>query len=86
MEKVQNISKQIDIRGRLGDEALEELDKYLENAILAGLDSVHIIHGKGTGALRKVVRGYLRGHPYVKSIRDGHLEEGGQGITVAELR
>ncbi|WP_054696539.1 endonuclease MutS2 [Syntrophomonas palmitatica] len=86
LEKARHISKEIDIRGKLVDEAIEELDKYLDDANLVGLDSVRIIHGKGTGALRKGVREYLRDHRYVKSFRDGLLEEGGHGVTVAELR
>jgi len=86
LEKAKYISKEIDLRGKLAEEAIEEIDKYLDDAALIGLDSVRIIHGKGTGALRKAVRSYLHGHHHVKSIRDGHLEEGGYGVTVVELR
>jgi len=62
------------------------IDRYLEDANLAGLDSVRIIHGKGTGALRKAVRNYLKDHRYVVDFRDGLREEGGHGVTVAQLK
>lgn len=84
-EKARNISKEIDVRGLLADDALLEIDKYLDDANLAGLDSVRIIHGKGTGALRNAVRNYLQDHRYIKNFRDGLREEGGFGVTVADL-
>lgn len=86
LEKVKHISKEIDLRGKKAEEALELIERYLEDAHLVNLDSVRIIHGKGTGALRLAVRDYLRGHYYVKSYRDGLLEEGGHGVTVVELK
>lgn len=86
LEKARHISKEIDVRGKLSEDALLEIDKYLEDANLVGLDSVRIIHGKGTGALRKAVRNYLRDHMYVKSFRDGLREEGGFGVTVIEFK
>ncbi len=85
LEKAQKISREIDVRGKLAEEALEEVDRYLEDANLVGLDKVRIIHGKGTGALRKAIRGFLSDHGYVKSFRDGMREEGGHGVTVIEL-
>ncbi|MEN6351292.1 MAG: endonuclease MutS2 [Syntrophomonas sp.] len=85
LEKARHISKELDIRGQLSAEALMIVDKYLEDANLVGLESVRIIHGKGTGALRAAVRNYLSGHPYVKTFRDGIREEGGFGVTVVEL-
>ncbi|HWP97058.1 MAG TPA: endonuclease MutS2 [Syntrophomonadaceae bacterium] len=86
LEKAQKISREIDVRGKLAEEALLEVDRYLEDANLVGLTSVRIIHGKGTGALRKAIRSYLSDHNYVKEFRDGFREEGGHGVTVVELR
>jgi DNA mismatch repair protein MutS2 len=85
LEKAKNISKEIDVRGRTGEEALLEIDRYLDDANLVGLDSVRIIHGKGTGALRTAVRGYLQENRYVKNFRDGLPEEGGFGVTIVQL-
>jgi len=67
------------------DEALLKLDKYLNDAFMAGLYQVRIIHGKGTGTLRQVVREELVKHPLVKSYRHGGYGEGGAGVTVVEL-
>ena len=86
LDKAKHISKEIDLRGKNSEEALEQIERYLEDAHLANVDSVRIIHGKGTGALRLAVRNYLNGHYYVKSFRDGYLEEGGHGVTVVELK
>ncbi len=86
LEKAQNISKEIDVRGLLAEDALLIVDRYLEDANLAGLDSVRVIHGKGTGALRKAVRSYLKDHHYVVNFRDGFREEGGFGVTVIQLK
>jgi len=86
LEKTQQISPQIDLRGKYAEDAIEELDKYLEDANLAGLDWIRIVHGKGTGALRAAVRNYLKGHRYVMDFRDGSREEGGYGATVVSLK
>ncbi len=86
LEKVQHISPEIDLRGKYTEDAIEELDKYLEDANLAGLDKVRVIHGKGTGALRTAIRSYLKGHRYIEEFRDGLREEGGYGVTVISLR
>lgn len=83
--KVQQISREIDIRGTTVMEAEELLNKYIDDAILAGLAEVRIIHGKGTGALRKGIRNYLTEHPHIKDIRFGDMNEGGDGVTVAQL-
>jgi DNA mismatch repair protein MutS2 len=76
---------ELDLRGRSSDDALSELDRYLESAYLAGLPWVRIIHGKGTGKLRLAVRDALRQHPHVKSFEGGGEQEGGEGVTVAKL-
>ena len=72
--------------GRTTDEARDLVEKYLDDAFMSGLASVRLVHGKGTGALRKSVRGLLESHPLVESFRDGEPFEGGAGATVAALR
>ncbi len=67
------------------EEALWRLDQYLYDAFMAGLPSVRIVHGKGTGKLRRAVRESLDKHPLVKSCRLGDYGEGGYGVTVVEL-
>ena len=67
------------------DEALPKLDQYLHDAFMAGLIQVRVIHGKGTGTLRQMVRQQLAGHPLVKSCRPGDYGEGGEGVTIVEL-
>jgi DNA mismatch repair protein MutS2 len=67
------------------DEALPRLDKYLNDAFMAGLTTVSIIHGKGTGTLRNAVREQLAHHPLIKSYRPADYGEGGEGVTIAEL-
>lgn len=84
--KAQNVSRQIDIRGMLVDEAEGVVAKFLDDALLAGLSQVLVIHGKGTGALRKGIRAYLKGHRSVQDISVGELNEGGDGATVVQLR
>lgn len=84
--KTINIKSELDLRGLMVDEGLLELDKYLDDAVLSGLDSVRIIHGKGTGALRSAVQEYLKHHRHVKSYRRGEFGEGDLGVTVAELK
>jgi DNA mismatch repair protein MutS2 len=76
---------ELDLRGQTAEEALSELDRYLESAYLAGLPWVRIIHGKGTGKLRLAVRDALQHHPHVKSFETGGDKEGGEGVTVAKL-
>jgi len=76
---------EIDLRGQRADEALDALERYLDSAYLTGLPFVRIIHGKGTGRLREVVRQVLQGHPHVRSFEGGGEKEGGEGVTVAKL-
>ena len=73
------------IRRLTVDEALLELDQYLNDAFMAGLYEVRVVHGKGAGILRQAVRRQLARHPLVKSYRPGGYGEGGGGITVVEL-
>jgi DNA mismatch repair protein MutS2 len=83
--KASMISSELDLRGLTVDEALDKVDKYLDDALLAGLSRCRIIHGKGTGALRSAIRTQLETHPQVKAYRWGGPAEGGDGVTVAEL-
>jgi DNA mismatch repair protein MutS2 len=79
------VSPRLDLRGERVEAALEQLDAYLDEALLAGLDNVVILHGTGTGALRRAVRERLAEHPRVRGTRSGRREEGGDQATVAEL-
>ena len=79
-------SSEVDLRGMMVDEALASLDIFLDNALLAHLETVRIIHGKGTGAVRAAVREHLKRSRYIKSFRPGRYGEGEDGVTVAELR
>ena len=81
-----DISPEIHLRGMTGEEALEALDKYLDKASISGLNQVYVIHGKGTGALRKILTAYLQKHPVVESIRLGDWNEGGSGVTIVKLK
>jgi len=81
-----SVSPELDLRGMSADEALALLDNYLDSAYLANLESVRIIHGKGTGVLRSAVQDELRRSKYVKSFRIGAYGEGDSGVTIAEFR
>jgi len=76
---------ELHLRGMTVEEALPELESYLDNAYLAGLPWVRIVHGKGTGVLRRVVREALRGHPLVARYHTAELNEGGDGVTIVHL-
>ena len=76
---------ELDIRGQASEDALDTLDRYLDQASLAGLPYVRIIHGKGTGVLRQVVRDALRQNSHVTSFEEGGPKEGGEGVTVAKI-
>jgi DNA mismatch repair protein MutS2 len=79
------IARRLDLRGERVEAALERLAAYLDEALVAGLDEAVIVHGAGTGALRRSIREYLADHPRVRSTRPGRRDEGGDGATVAEL-
>ncbi len=81
-----SVKPEVDLRGLASDEAEYVLSSYLDTAFLAKLNTVTIIHGKGTGVLRKSVHAYLRTHPHIKSFRLGVYGEGEDGVTIAELR
>lgn len=80
------VKSEIDLRGMLADEAVLAADKYLDEAAMAHLESVNIIHGKGTGALRSAIHDMLRHHPHARSFRLGRYGEGDFGVTVVEIR
>lgn len=84
--KSQFISPEVDLRGMLVEEAIQKTDKYLDDAYLAGISPVTIIHGKGTGALRSAIQEHLRKHQHVKSYRIGQYGEGEAGVTIVELK
>jgi DNA mismatch repair protein MutS2 len=86
MQRPESPGIELDLRGQRADDALDTLDRYLERAYLAGLPWVRIIHGKGTGKLRQVVREALSQHPHIQSFEPGKRGEGGDGVTVAKLR
>ncbi|EHF3589252.1 endonuclease MutS2 [Listeria innocua] len=77
---------ELDLRGERYEDAIQKVDKYLDEALLAGYPQVAIIHGKGTGALRTGVTEYLKNHRMVKSIRFGAAAEGGNGVTIVEFK
>jgi DNA mismatch repair protein MutS2 len=81
-----SVASELMLIGRTTDEARDLVEKYLDDAFMAGMANVRLVHGKGTGALRKAVRGVLSDHPLVDSYRDGQPSEGGSGATVAALR
>jgi len=82
----QHTSTELDIRGERYEEALNRLEIYIDRVLLSGYSQVSIIHGKGTGALRKGVQQYVQSHPNIASYRDGKANEGGTGVTIIELQ
>ena len=86
MSKSASVSTEINLLGKTVYEAIMELDKYLDDAYIAHLPSVRIVHGKGTGALRKGVHNYLRRQKHVKSYRLGEFGEGDAGVTIVEFK
>jgi DNA mismatch repair protein MutS2 len=85
LEDRPSVGTELDIRGFRVEEALEELDSYLDNAAMYGMSSVRVIHGKGTGALRAAIRDQLVHHPLVKTFTLAPPQEGGDGVTVIKL-
>jgi DNA mismatch repair protein MutS2 len=80
-----NVARELDIRGQNGEDGILEVDRYLDEAMMAGLTEVNIIHGKGTGKLRSAIQDHLRHHPHVKSYRLGRFGEGEDGVTIVTL-
>ncbi|MGL4800183.1 MAG: endonuclease MutS2 [Cellulosilyticaceae bacterium] len=86
ISKTANIRTDVDVRGLMVDEALPVVDKYLDDAYLAGLKQATIIHGKGTGALRAAISQMLKRHPHIATFRPGTYGEGEMGVTVVEIK
>jgi DNA mismatch repair protein MutS2 len=86
MQARANISSEVKLLGMRAEEALSRLDEYVDTACVAGLSPFRVVHGKGTGALKRVVWEYLQGHPNVSGYHHPREEEGGSGVTVVELR
>lgn len=86
VQKAAAISTELDLRGQMPEEALNSTSKYLDDAYLSGLKQATIIHGKGSGVLRKAVQDYLKKNPYVKSYRIGEFNEGDSGVTIVEMK
>jgi DNA mismatch repair protein MutS2 len=83
--EVESPGVEVSLRGLRADDALDKLEKYIDRAYMAGLPYVRIVHGKGTGTLRKLARDLLREHPLVAEIREAEPHEGGEGVTIAAL-
>ena len=81
-----NISMSINLTGMTVEEGIAELDQYLDDAFVSGLQQVTVIHGRGTGALRSGLHNYLRKHPHVESFRLGKYGEGEAGVTIVTLK
>ncbi len=81
----QPVSSEIHLRRLTVDEALFQLDRYLNDAFMSGLASIRVVHGKGTGTLRQAIGESLKDHPLVKSYRPGEYGEGGAGVTIVDL-
>ena len=84
-EKKLNFKQDIDVRGMRGDEALQAVTYFVDDAILVGMSRVRILHGTGTGILRTLIRQYLQTIPGVRHFADEHIQLGGAGITVVDL-
>ena len=84
--KANTVSGELDIHGLRAAEAADEVRKYLDNAVLAGLPSVRILHGRGTGALRQIVHEALQEYPYIANYQYAPFDEGGEGVTVATFK
>ncbi|HEY6837563.1 MAG TPA: Smr/MutS family protein, partial [Geobacteraceae bacterium] len=84
--QVEESSESINLIGLRVEEAVQRLEKFLDHASLTGTGTLRVVHGKGTGALRRGIRDYLAGHPLVAEFRGGEDYEGGEGVTVVTLR
>jgi DNA mismatch repair protein MutS2 len=85
-ERKLQFSPRLDVRGLRPTEAIEEVEDFIDNALMIGVNGVTILHGKGTGALKQEIRRYLRGIPSVESAVDDHADRGGAGITVVTFK
>ncbi|MEQ8239765.1 MAG: Smr/MutS family protein [Cyclobacteriaceae bacterium] len=86
VDKMSRFSGEIDVRGMRAEEALTKVDAYVDNALLLGTDSVRLLHGKGYGILKEVLRNHLKSHPSIATLNDEHIDYGGAGITVVTFK
>ncbi len=86
LKRRENFVPEIHLRGQRVEPALIELDKYIDDAIAAGVEQVRIVHGKGTGVMRQAVAQYLKSHKGISSFRLGEQGEGGHGVTIAYIK
>jgi DNA mismatch repair protein MutS2 len=86
VEKTQSVSPEINLVGCTVEEATRRLEKYLDGAFVEGVRQVRVIHGKGTGILRKAVHTYLASHPLVEGFHLAEVNQGGSGATIAVLQ
>ena len=84
-ERRLNFKSEIDLRGERTEDALARIRTFIDEAIMFDMKQLRILHGKGQGILKEMIRNYLRSEPVVKSFRDEHVQFGGAGITVVEL-
>ena len=85
-ERNLNFKREIDVRGMRGDEALQAVTYFIDDAIIVNVEQVRILHGTGTGILRELIRTYLKTIPAVSSFADEHVQFGGAGITVVKFK
>ncbi len=85
-ERMLNFSFNLDMRGKRGEEALGLVDQFMDNAIMLGYDELRIVHGKGDGILRTLVRNHLKGYSHVAGMQDEHPDRGGAGVTIVKLK
>jgi DNA mismatch repair protein MutS2 len=81
-----SIDTTIDVRGTRADEAIAQVDRFIDEALMASRETIWVVHGHGTGALRAAIRAHLSGHRGIDKIRAGEQNEGGDGVTVAFLK
>ena len=86
LQRAQTATMEIHLRGMRAEQAIEDLEKFIDDAVLAGFPSVRIVHGKGEGILRKAAEDFLRRNKSVESFREGEPAEGGAGVTIARFK
>jgi DNA mismatch repair protein MutS2 len=86
VESAASFSPEIDLRGKRGEDAVAELERYFDRAVMFGFNNFKVIHGKGDGILRKLIRNYLKNYPQVSKMEDEHADRGGDGITYVYLK
>ncbi|SNT36181.1 DNA mismatch repair protein MutS2 [Ekhidna lutea] len=85
-DKMANFDHEISIRGMRADEAISRVESFIDEALLVGVDEIRIVHGKGHGVLREIVRNITKGHPGISSVEDEHADRGGAGISIIKLQ